>query len=272
MPDVLRLHGVCAGYGKVPVLHDIDVTLPARGSLAIVGANGAGKSTLLRAIMGEIPLTAGEITFKEQSLAGLPIYRRARLGIGYAPEGRQLFPDMTVQETIELGAARAPAAERRRRFDAMMELFPKLKRLHASRCGLLSGGEQQMVAIARALMPEPALLLLDEPSTGLAPRIVAELYASLRQLLSSGLAVLVVEQNARAALRFARTGAVVENGRIVLHGDAGALAKDPQVAAAYVGTLGGCQWAGAPEGTSPFAGTDMKPDPILQENDQRGNF
>lgn len=247
MPEVIRLQGVRAGYGKVPVLQDISLTLQSGDTLAIVGANGAGKSTLLRAIMGQIPLTAGEILFKGQSLAGLPIHQRARLGIGYAPEGRQLFADMTVHETIELGAARRPAAERRRRFDAMMALFPKLQRLQRSRCGLLSGGEQQMVAIARALMPEPTLLLLDEPSTGLAPRVVAELYASLKQLLSSGLTVLVAEQNARAALRFARMGAVVENGRIVLHGDAAALAKDPKVIEAYVGTHGATRWAGAPD-------------------------
>lgn len=272
MPELLRLSNVHAGYGKVPVLYDVDMALDRRGTLAIVGANGAGKSTLLRAIMGQIPLTSGTIAFDGQNLAGLPIYERARLGIGYAPEGRQLFPDMTVRETIELGAARANAAKRRQRFAAMMDLFPKLQRLHASRCGLLSGGEQQMVAIARALMPEPALLLLDEPSTGLAPRVVTELYASLRQLLGSGLSVLVVEQNARAALRFASEGAVVENGRIVLRGVARALASDPQVAAAYIGGHGSCRWAGAPEEiqASDAAGADVSL--LEQGNKQRERF
>jgi branched-chain amino acid transport system ATP-binding protein len=243
-PDLLRLEKVTAGYGKVPVLHGIDLALARGETLAIVGANGAGKSTLLRAIMGEISLAEGCVRFAGRTLANLPTHRRARLGIGYAPEGRQLFPAMTVVENLALGAAREEAAERRARVSAMLEIFPKLRPLAATRCGLLSGGEQQMVAIARALMGRPSLLLLDEPSTGLAPRIVSELYASLRSLLGTGLAVLVAEQNARAALRFATRAVVFEDGRIVLAGCSRALMNDPRIIAAYIGAEN-CRWAGA---------------------------
>jgi branched-chain amino acid transport system ATP-binding protein len=244
-PELLRLEGVSAGYRKVTVLYGIDLSLRAGDTFAVVGANGAGKSTLLRAIMGQIPVTAGGISFAGRSLLSLSTHHRARLGIGYAPEGRQLFPAMSVEENLELGAARERPDERRRRIERMLGTFPKLAPLRRTRCGYLSGGEQQMVAIARALMAGPRLLLLDEPSTGLAPKVIAELYASLGALRDTGLAVLVVEQNARAALRFAQHGAVFEDGRLTLRGPARELAADPRVVSAYVGALAGHGWAGA---------------------------
>ncbi len=249
--EVLRLADVSAGYSKAAAIHGIDMILHAGDTLAVVGANGAGKSTLLRAIMGQIPLMQGEILFDAAPLSHLETYRRARLGIGYAPEGRQLFPDMIVEETLELGASRETRLERRRRIERMLEIFPKLQPLRRTRCGLLSGGEQQMVAIGRALMGEPRLLVLDEPSTGLAPRVISELYTSLRSLLVSGLTVLVAEQNARAALRFARHAIIFEDGRIVARGLARDLAKDERIVEAYFGLSGEANPAAGRAGNLP---------------------
>lgn len=248
MPDdpILSVRDLCAGYGKIAVLHGIGLDLGAAETLAVVGANGAGKTTLLRAIMGQIGADAGTVAFAGRDLCGLPVASRIRLGIGYVPEGRQLFAEMSVLDNLELGHPRAPAAIRRQRIEKMFAIFPKLKVLRKTQCGLLSGGEQQMVAIARALMAAPRLLVLDEPSTGLAPKVVSELYTSLRQLMSTGLTVLVVEQNARAALRFAQRGVVIEDGRVVVQGRAADLLGDPRVVSAYVGAQDACQWAGAP--------------------------
>lgn len=237
-PECLRLESVTAGYGKVPVISDIDLNLSTGDTVAVVGANGAGKTTLLRTIMGEIPTRQGSVTFNSHVLGDLPVYRRSKMGIGYVPEGRQLFPGMSVRENLELGAAREPAAERADRIDAMLRIFPKLEPLIRGRCGLLSGGEQQMVAIARALMGKPQLLLLDEPSTGLAPRIISELYSTLAGLLDSGLTILVVEQNARAALRFANRAVVFEQGKIAAAGDSKDLLRDSRMMEAYMGMAG----------------------------------
>jgi branched-chain amino acid transport system ATP-binding protein len=233
--DLLRLESVCAGYGKLPVLHDIDLGVPHGGAVAAIGANGVGKTTLLRAIMGQIPITGGDVFFEGVSIAALSTSRRARLGIGYAPEGRALFPMMTVEENVEMGAYYATAERRTARARWLFEVFPKLAPLRTRLCCLLSGGEQQMVAIARALMNEPKLLLLDEPSTGLAPRVVGELYAALAQLHADGLTVFVVEQNARAALRFADTAYVVEDGRIARSGLAADMLDERLLAEAYLG-------------------------------------
>jgi branched-chain amino acid transport system ATP-binding protein len=239
LPDdaaLLRVAGVSAGYSGLPVLKDVSLRVGPGEAVAVVGANGAGKTTLLRAVMGEIPLAGGQVQLDGQSLAGLPIHRRARLGLGYAPEGRQLFPDLTVEENLEIGAARAGATVRRQRIERILTIFTKLGSLRRRACRLLSGGEQQMVAVGRALMAEPRVLLLDEPSTGLAPKVVGELYAALRDLHQAGLAVLVVEQNARAALRFAESAYVMEDGRITSSGAARQLLEDRhQVETAYFG-------------------------------------
>lgn len=233
---LLVLEGVAAGYRRVPILRDISLALFPGERLAVIGANGAGKTTLLRAIMGQIPLTTGSIHFAGRPLQGLSIAERARGGLGYCPEGRQLFPLMSVAENLELGAPRIGGAERAGRRETVLETFPRLRLLLRRQAGLLSGGEQQMVTIGRALMGRPRLLLLDEPSTGLAPRIVHELYAALSVLTTAEVAVLVVEQNARAALRFAERAIVLAEGAIVAAAPAAQLREDERVARAYIGT------------------------------------
>jgi branched-chain amino acid transport system ATP-binding protein len=235
--DLLELDAVCAGYGRVPILHDVSLRVGRGDAVAAVGANGVGKSTLLRVVMGEIPVTSGDVRFEGRSIAGLTTTQRARAGLGYAPEGRALFPMMTVDENLEMGAFRVSRKVRDARANRLLEVFPKLSPLRGRLCGLLSGGEQQMVTIARALMSEPKLLVLDEPSTGLAPRVVGELYGALARLHADGLAVLVVEQNARAALRFASTAHVVEDGRIARSGLAAELLDERTLADAYLGRV-----------------------------------
>jgi branched-chain amino acid transport system ATP-binding protein len=232
---ILKLENVSAGYKTVPTIRDIGLTMAAGDAVAIIGANGAGKTTLLRAIMGQIAMMDGGIWFQGKAISNLSTHQRARLGIGYAPEGRQLFQAMTVTENLEIGAARTSSVMRRQRIERMFGIFPKLRPLAKTDCGFLSGGEQQMVTIARALMGEPQLLLLDEPSTGLAPRVISELYASLAQLLPTGLTILVAEQNARAALRFATRALVLEDGRLAMEGAAADLLLDRRVVDAYIG-------------------------------------
>ena len=232
---ILQLENVSAGYKTVPTIRDIGLTMAAGDAVAIIGANGAGKTTLLRAIMGQIAMMGGGIRFQGKAISNLSTHQRARLGIGYAPEGRQLFQSMTVTENLEIGAARTSSATRSQRIERMFGIFPKLRPLARTHCGFLSGGEQQMVTIARALMGEPQLLLLDEPSTGLAPRVISELYASLAQLLPTGLTILVAEQNARAALRFATRALVLEDGRLAIEGATADLLGDRRVVDAYIG-------------------------------------
>jgi branched-chain amino acid transport system ATP-binding protein len=232
---ILSLSNVSAGYKSVPTIKGISLAMDAGESVAVIGANGAGKTTMLRAIMGQIATMEGEVAFAGCSLAGLSTHERALRGIGYAPEGRQLFPAMTVTENLEIGATRMSRSERARRVGEMFDIFPKIRPLAKTHCGFLSGGEQQMVTIARALMSKPKLLLLDEPSTGLAPRVIRELYVSLNVLLASGLTILVAEQNARAALRFTRRALVLEDGHVVMEGLAADLLDDRRVINAYIG-------------------------------------
>ena len=232
---ILRLENVSAGYKTVPAIREIGLTMAAGDAVAIIGANGAGKTTLLRAVMGQIAMMDGNVSFQGSAITNLSTHQRARLGIGYAPEGRQLFQAMTVMEKLEIGAARVSSARRQQRIERMFEIFPKLRPLMNTHCGFLSGGEQQMVTIARALMGEPQLLLLDEPSTGLAPRVINELYASLAKLLPTGLTILVAEQNARAALRFAHRAMVLEDGHLAMEGAAADLLGDRRVVDAYIG-------------------------------------
>jgi branched-chain amino acid transport system ATP-binding protein len=232
---ILQLDNVSAGYKTVPTIRGISLAMAAGDAVAIIGANGAGKTTLLRAIMGQIAMMEGSVSFRGGTISNLSTHQRARLGIGYAPEGRQLFQSMTVTENLEIGAARTSSTKRKQRIEQMLEIFPKLKPLAKTHCGFLSGGEQQMVTIARALMGEPRLLLLDEPSTGLAPRVINELYASLAKLLPTGLTILVAEQNARAALRFAQRALVLEDGHLALEGASVDLLGDRRVIDAYIG-------------------------------------
>jgi branched-chain amino acid transport system ATP-binding protein len=237
MPDLLSLQAVSGGYHGQTVVREVSLCIHEKEAVAVVGANGAGKTTLLRIIMGQLMATSGHILFRDNDLTPLPLHKRARMGIGYVPEGRALFPEMTVEENLEIGAYQLKHAERRAKLRSIFTIFPKLERPRHIRCRLLSGREQQMVTIGRALMSTPQLLLLDEPSTGLAPKVVGELYAALRQLNEEGLSVCVVEQNAYAALRFAERGYVFEDGRVTREEAAKDLLQDPRLVESYVGQL-----------------------------------
>jgi branched-chain amino acid transport system ATP-binding protein len=229
----LSVRGLCAGYGGIRVLDGIDLDVRAGGLTAMVGPNGAGKTTLLRALSGLIPRT-GEVRLDGVPLPAVPAAIVAR-GLGHVPEGRQLFAQMTVRETLELGAWRLPRRERAARLEEVITIFPKLVERHRQRAGSMSGGEQQMLAIARALMSRPRLLALDEPSLGLAPRMVDELLGVVRRLHAEGVTVLLVEQHVAKALTLAEEAYVLERGRIVLHGPARTLLDSDQVRAAYLG-------------------------------------
>jgi branched-chain amino acid transport system ATP-binding protein len=235
---LLHLQGLVAGYGPVRALDDVSLEVGAGETVAIVGANGAGKTSLLMAISGLVPLRSGQIQYQGRPLAGVSPYEIARAGIGHVPEGRRIFPYLTVRENLELGAvARRERAGLREDIAAACDLFPVLASRMRQLGGTLSGGEQQMLAIARALVGRPRLVLLDEPSLGLAPLMVEKVFAAIASLGARGIAVVLVEQNARASLRLATRAHVLEHGRIVLSGAGDALAADPRVRAAYLGEL-----------------------------------
>jgi branched-chain amino acid transport system ATP-binding protein len=233
---LLDVVGLCAGYGDVPVLRGIDLSIPAGSITALIGANGAGKTTLLRAISGIIPAEAGTIRYDGQDIVGMPPQDIVRAGLVQVPEGRRLFPDMTVHENLLVGSS-SPVARPKRdeNLATVFELFPKVRERGAQLAGTLSGGEQQMVAIARALMASPRLLLLDETSLGLAPIVVDEIFVAVRRLAAQGLTILVVEQNTALALEVADQGYVLEQGRFAIQGAASSLAADPRVKQAYLG-------------------------------------
>jgi branched-chain amino acid transport system ATP-binding protein len=229
---MLDVRGIVSRYGRIPALAGVDLTVGQGELVALVGGNGAGKTTLLRAISGVQPCFAGTITFAGRDLAGTSPRERVRLGIVQVPEGRQVFAPMSVEDNLRLGAF---ARGNRAVFDDVIALFPALRSRLAAEAGTLSGGQQQMLAIGRALMADPALLLLDEPSMGLAPRLVAEIYARIAALRARGTTILLVDQNARAALEIAYRGYVLEAGRVALAGSARDLLDNPQVRQAYLG-------------------------------------
>ncbi|MEA2868722.1 MAG: branched-chain amino acid transport system ATP-binding protein [Bradyrhizobium sp.] len=233
---LLEVVGLCAGYGDVPVLRGIDLSIPAGSITALIGANGAGKTTLLRAISGIIPTEAGMVRYDGQDIVGMPPQDIVRAGLVQVPEGRRLFPDMTVLENLLVGSS-SPVARPKRdeNLATVLELFPKVRERRTQLAGTLSGGEQQMVAIARALMASPRLLLLDETSLGLAPIVVDEIFVAVRRLAAQGLTILVVEQNTALALEVADYGYVLEQGRFAIQGGASSLAADPRVKQAYLG-------------------------------------
>jgi len=232
---ILQLTGVSASYGAVRALHDVSLQVGEGEVVTLIGANGAGKSTCLKVITGLLPAQTGEILWKGQNLQALPSHQRVSQGLAMAPEGRQVFPRMTVLENLEMGAYTRSDSEVGSDLDRVYALFPILmSRLHQA-AGTLSGGEQQMLAIGRALMSRPQLLLLDEPSLGLAPLIVKQIFGIIREIRSLGLAVLLVEQNARQALQVADRGYVFEVGRVVLSGAASELAENAEVQRAYLG-------------------------------------
>ncbi len=237
----LAIEGLSAGYGRKGLaLDDVSLVVPKGGIVALLGANGAGKTTLIRAATGLLSLHGGRIAKGAVRLEGVPVqhlpaHRRVRLGMAQAPEGRLIFKKLTVEDNLLVGAAILPRARRPDGLETIYALFPRLKERRRQTAGWLSGGEQQMLAIARALMGRPRLLLLDEPSLGLAPKLVAEIFATIRQLSEEGMSVLLVEQNARMALRVSRRAYVLEGGRILLEGDSDKLAEDDQVRSAYLG-------------------------------------
>ena len=231
---LLTLADVTVAYGQITALKEISLAVNAGEAVALLGANGAGKSTLLKAVMGFLVPRVGTITLGGRPLDGLPVERRARLGLGYCPEGRRVFPGLTVRENLEV-AAHAPALARRRRIEAVFALFPALAAKAGARAWQLSGGQQQMLAIGRALMGEPRLLLLDEPSLGLAPILAAEVLAKVREIAGGGVAVLLAEQNVAKALAVCDRAYLLELGRVALEGKAPALAASEVVRRAFLG-------------------------------------
>jgi branched-chain amino acid transport system ATP-binding protein len=242
----LEVRGLTAGYGRLSVLHGVDLTAADGRLVAVIGANGAGKTTLLRALSGLIPVTGGTVTLAGTDVTGYGPERLARAGLAHVPENRLVFPSLTVEDNLVLGAytrRRSPAADRRQARERALELFPRLAPRLQQPAGTMSGGEQQMLAIARGLMARPTVLVLDEPSVGLAPRLVGEIFAALGRLRDDGLTLVAVEQNARAAFAVADHVYVMDRGAVVLDGDAATLATDPRVTAAFLG--GGFSGEGA---------------------------
>jgi branched-chain amino acid transport system ATP-binding protein len=238
---MLALRGLRTGYGRIEVLHGIDLTVGSGEIVTIVGANGAGKSTLLRTISGLNDVWGGSLEFEGESLGRCSVEVIAARGVVQIPEGRQIFGPLTVEENLELGgyARRRPRGGLKERLASVYDLFPRLLERRRQLAGTLSGGEQQMLAIGRALMAQPRILLLDEPSMGLAPRIVKEIFTTLRRLNEDGLSMLLVEQDARTALTVAHRGMVLERGRVVLEDSADDLLHNPDVQAIYFGQHSG---------------------------------
>jgi branched-chain amino acid transport system ATP-binding protein len=236
LAPLLAVENLEAGYGPINVLHRLSLEVHRGEVVAIIGANGAGKTTTLMCISGIIPTRAGRITFDGRDLAGVPAHQIVRLGLTQAPEGRKIFSRLTVRENLEMGAfTRTDPEVVAADIAAAYKMFPILEKRQAQAGGLLSGGEQQMLAIARALMARPKLLLLDEPSLGLAPQVVVQIFEVIRDLNRRGVSVLLVEQNARMALKVAHRGYVLETGRIAFSDTADGLLNDPRIRAAYLG-------------------------------------
>lgn len=237
-PEVIGVSALRTGYGAAPVLHDVDLQVREGEMVALLGANGAGKSTLMRAMAGLHRPVQGGITFDGTDLARLDAARIAEMGVVLVPEGRQVFPELSVLDNLRLGAfpsGRIPRVEMTRRVESMFVRFPRLRERQHQRAGLLSGGEQQMLAVARGLMSNPSVVLLDEPSLGLAPKVIDELFASLDKLREASITILLVDQMAALALSLADRAYVLEEGRVVASGDAETLARDPALVQAYLG-------------------------------------
>ncbi|MCS6869714.1 ABC transporter ATP-binding protein [Thermus sp.] len=230
----LRVEGLESGYAKAQVLFGVDLEVEEGELVALLGANGAGKTTLLRTISGLLKPWKGRVELDGRDLQGLSPARRARLGLGHVPEGRQLFPLMSVEENLRLGAAFLAPGREGEGFARAYALFPRLAERRRQLAGTLSGGEQQMLAIARALMGFPRILLVDEPSLGLSPRLAEEVLWALRRVAEEGVGVLLVEQNVALSLEVAGRAYVMEHGRIVLKGSATNLLQDPRVREAYL--------------------------------------
>ena len=233
---MLAIENLNVRYGAVDALKGISLHVAQGEVVTLIGGNGAGKSTLMRAIAGLVRVASGSIAFEGKDITGIRPHDCVRIGIGHSPEGRLVFGDQSVRDNIKLGAyARTDAADIEADIEKYFDLFPRLRERHDQLAGTLSGGEQQMLAIARALMSRPKLLLLDEPSLGLAPLIVREVFAIIKRLQSEGMTILLVEQMANLALGVANRAYVIETGLITLEGSGAALLSDPRVRSAYLG-------------------------------------
>ncbi len=234
---MLRISHMNLYYGAIHALHDIEFHVNAGEIVTLIGANGAGKTSILNAVSAIVPYRDGEVTFNGQSLAKVPAYQLIYRGLAHVPEGRRVFAKMTVKENLEMGAfSRKDAKGIHADMDRVYQHFPRLKERRSQHAGTLSGGEQQMLAIGRALMSNPKLLMMDEPSMGLSPILVSEIFNIIREINNEGTTVLLVEQNAHMALSLANRGYVLETGKIVLEGTAQALLNNADVKRAYLGT------------------------------------
>jgi len=234
---MLKLESVSISYGAIQAVRDVSIDVPRGEVVTIIGANGAGKSTLLKSIVGLEPVADGRISFDGQDITKTPAHRRTGMGVALSPEGRGVVSDQSVRDNLLLGAysKKSDSARTEQKIEQFFAMFPRLKERQEQLAGTLSGGEQQMLAIARALMSEPKLLLLDEPSLGLAPLIIRDIFNTIRALRETGLTILLVEQMANQALGVADRAYVLETGRITLQGKGSDLLNDPKVRAAYLG-------------------------------------
>jgi branched-chain amino acid transport system ATP-binding protein len=233
---MIELSGVSASYGRVPAISEVTLHVGEGEAVGLLGANGAGKSTTLRAISGLVKLTSGTINFMGTNLALLPPHKITELGIAHVPEGRQVFPEMTVNENLEIGSyAPRAKADRASSLDLVYGIFPRLAERRKQLAGTMSGGEQQMLAVGRGLMLKPRLLMLDEPSLGLAPVMCDVTFEKIGEIHKMGTAILLVEQNVSRALGLVKRAYVLESGKVILHGSSAELANNKQVQAAYLG-------------------------------------
>ncbi|MCU0586993.1 MAG: ABC transporter ATP-binding protein [Syntrophobacteraceae bacterium] len=233
---MLRVEHIDAGYGDIQVLWDVSFQVKPGEFVVLVGANGAGKSTIMKTISSLLRPTGGAVYFEDQRLDQVPPYRIIDLGIAHIPEGRQLFPEMTVKENLELGSLGPRAKPKRKEsLEWVLELFPRLKERQKQLAGTMSGGEQQMCAIARGLMSKPKMVLFDEPSLGLSPLLTQEIFRLARQIHDEGLTLLMVEQNVKQTLAICDRAYVLENGRIVMEGKGREMLEDPKVKEAFLG-------------------------------------
>ena len=234
--SLLEVKGLEVRYGGIRAVKGVDLAVDEGELVCLIGANGAGKTSTLKAICGMLPAAAGTVRYAGKSIAGMPSFRLVRAGLVLVPEGRGIFGQLTVAENLAMGAfARDDVADVKRDLEKMLALFPRLAERSAQSAGTLSGGEQQMLALGRALMSKPRLLVLDEPSMGLAPLMVAKIFEVVRGIAAEGVTILLVEQNARLALEAASRAYVMESGTITLSGDAKDLLADPRVREAYLG-------------------------------------
>jgi branched-chain amino acid transport system ATP-binding protein len=232
----LQVEDLSVSYGNIRALWGVSVKVEKGEIVSLIGANGAGKSTLLKSIMGLVKSQGGKVSFEGKNLANSRTNSIVKMGVGYVPEGRRLFPRLSVEENLRMGAPRR-CLDLSKRFGELFELFPVLKDRKAQNASTLSGGEQQMVAIGRALMGKPKMLLLDELSFGLAPIVFEKVLSAIEAINSSGVSILLAEQNSERALEVSKHSYVLENGRIVLEGESGRLMRDPSVNAAYLGSV-----------------------------------